>query len=129
MFSRDSDTLSSPMAAREYVGMKLAGNEHEVFALVTLDSQHRVIDYHEMFNGTIDSARVYPREVVKQALADNAGAVMLAHNHPSGIAEPSDADRLITRKLKDALELVDIRTIDHFIVGETITSMAERRMI
>jgi DNA repair protein RadC len=117
------------MAAREYVGMKLAGNEHEVFALVTLDSQHRVIDYHEMFNGTIDSASVYPREVVKQALADNAGAVMLAHNHPSGIAKPSDADRLITRKLKDALELVDIRTIDHFIVGETITSLAERGMI
>lgn len=121
--------ISSPACAEEYVQTMLCDREHEVFAVLFLDNRHRVIDYQEMFRGTVDGTSVYPREVVKEALALNAAAVLLIHNHPSGIAEPSNADQSITRRLKAALELVDIRVIDHLIVGQTVTSMASRGLL
>jgi DNA repair protein RadC len=100
---------------------------HEVFACIYLDNQHRVLAFDELFRGTIDGASVYPREVVKAALKRNAAALILAHNHPSGVAEPSAADRQLTRRLKDALALVDIRVLDHVVVGDGETvSLAER---
>ena len=107
----------------------LSDSEHEIFAVLFLDNRHQVIDYQEMFRGTVDGTSVYPREVVKEALARNAAAVLLVHNHPSGIAEPSSADQAITRRLKSALDLVDIRVIDHLIVGQTVTSMASRGLL
>lgn len=119
------ESLDSPDKARDMLKLKLAPYEHEVFLCLFLDKQHKVIAYEELFRGTIDSASVYPREVVKTALQYNASALIFAHNHPSGIAEPSDADRAITEKLKQALSLVDIRVLDHFIVGETVYSFAE----
>lgn len=107
--------------------MKLGSREYEVFVVVMLDTQHRLIEALEMFRGTIDAASVYPREVVKEVLARNASAVILAHNHPSGVAEPSAADRLLTDRLKNALSLVDVRVLDHLVVaGADITSFAER---
>ncbi|WP_413043824.1 RadC family protein [Pseudomonas sp. YJ42] len=109
--------LTSPDIVKEYLGAKLAGFEHEVFAVLFLDNQHHLIRYVEMFRGTIDSASVYPREVVKEALKLNAAAVILSHNHPSGHPEPSQADRTLTGRLKEALGLVDIRTLDHIIVA------------
>jgi DNA repair protein RadC len=96
----------------------LRGYPHEVFACLLLDNRHRVIAFRELFRGTIDGASVYPREVIKTALANNAAAVIFAHNHPSGLSEPSEADRLITLRLKQALDLIDIRVLDHFIVGD-----------
>ncbi|RMI02200.1 RadC family protein [Stutzerimonas nitrititolerans] len=118
--------FNAPDIVKEYLGAKLAGLEHEAFAVLFLDNQHRLIKYVEMFRGTIDSASVYPREVVKEALKLNAAAVILSHNHPSGHAEPSQADRTLTRKLKDALELIDVRTLDHIIVaGQEQVSFAE----
>lgn len=119
------ESLDSPDKARDMLKLKLAPHEHEVFLCLFLDKQHKVIACEELFRGTIDSASVYPREVVKTALQYNAAALIFAHNHPSGIAEPSDADRAITEKLKQALSLVDIRVLDHFIVGETVYSFAE----
>jgi DNA repair protein RadC len=104
----------------------MASYEREVFAVLLLDNQHRLIEYQELFFGTIDAASVYPREVVKVAFNCNAAAVIFAHNHPSGIAEPSNADKHITQKLRDALALIDIRVLDHFVVGETCVSFAER---
>jgi len=119
--------LTSPELTRNFLMAKLRDLKHEVFSLLYLDNQHRVIKYEELFRGTIDGAAVYPREVVKKALANNAAAVILVHNHPSGIAEPSHADRAITERLKKALELVDIRTLDHLIVGDGYCdSFAER---
>lgn len=109
--------FSAPDVVKEYLGAKLAGLEHEVFAVLFLDNQHRLIEYVEMFRGTIDGASVYPREVVKEALRHNAAAVIFAHNHPSGHPRPSDADKALTVRLKQALELVDVRTLDHFIVA------------
>lgn len=109
--------FNAPDIVKEYLGAKLAGLEHEVVAVLFLDNQHRLIEYIEMFRGTIDSASVYPREVVKEALKRNAAAVILSHNHPSGHAEPSQADRTLTERLKDALGLVDVRTLDHIIVA------------
>ncbi len=109
--------FNAPEVVKEYLGAKLAGFEHEVFAVLFLDNRHRLIDYVEMFRGTIDSASVYPREVVKEALKRNAAAVILSHNHPSGNAEPSQADRTLTGRLKDALSLVDVRTLDHIVVA------------
>lgn len=109
--------FNAPEVVKEYLGAKLAGFEHEVFAVLFLDNRHRLIDYVEMFRGTIDSASVYPREVVKEALKRNAAAVILSHNHPSGHAEPSQADRTLTGRLKDALGLVDVRTLDHIVVA------------
>ena len=121
--------ISGPACAEEYVQTMLSDREHEIFAVLFLDNRHQVIDYQEMFRGTVDGTSVYPREVVKEALARNAAAVLLVHNHPSGIAEPSSADQAITRRLKSALDLVDIRVIDHLIVGQTVTSMASRGLL
>jgi DNA repair protein RadC len=109
--------LTSPDLVADYLKLNIATRPHEVFVVLFLDNQHRVIETQEMFRGTIDGASVYPREVVKEALRLNAVAVILAHNHPSGIAEPSVADKQITAKVKDALALMDIRTLDHVIVG------------
>jgi DNA repair protein RadC len=103
---------------------------HELFCCIYLDNRHRIISFEELFRGTIDGTSVYPREVVKQALSVNAAAVILAHNHPSGVAEPSQADERITRRLKAALELVDIRLLDHLVIGDGVsTSLASRGMI
>ncbi len=112
------NALTSPEITRAYLSAQLRGYSYEVFACLFLDNQHRVIQLDELFRGTIDGASVYPREVVKQALHHNAAAVIFAHNHPSGIAEPSTADKHITEKLKQALALFDIRVLDHFIIGD-----------
>ena len=123
-------SFSSPVAVKEYLRAKLAGFEHEVFAVLFLDTHHCLIEYAEMFRGTIDSASVYPREVVKQALRLNAAAGIVSHNHPSGNPEPSAADRALTQRLKEALALVDVRILDHIIVaGGNTTSFAERGLI
>ncbi|KPG01322.1 DNA repair protein RadC [Rhodopseudomonas sp. AAP120] len=123
-------SFSSPAAVKEYLRTKLAGFEHEVFAVLFLDARHCLIDYAEMFRGTIDGASVYPREVVKEALRLNAAAVIVSHNHPSGNPEPSAADRALTQRLKEALALVDVRTLDHIVVaGSKTTSFAERGLI
>ena len=118
--------IRSPMDTEDFLKARLAGLEHESFCIIYLDNRHRVIDFDELFRGTVDGTSVYPREVVKESLARNAAAIILAHNHPSGVAEPSQADERITKRLKAALELVDIRVLDHLIVGETVTSMAQR---
>lgn len=112
------NALTSPEITRAYLSAQLRGYSYEVFACLFLDNQNRVIQLDELFRGTIDGASVYPREVVKKALQHNAAAVIFAHNHPSGIAEPSQADRHITDKLKQALALFDIRVLDHFIIGD-----------
>ena len=127
---RRGTSLSSPKATRDYLALKLGNLEHEVFSVLFLDKRHRLISYKEMFRGTIDGASVHPREVVKEALKQNAAAVILAHPHPSGVAEPSQADEFITQRLKDALALVDIRILDHIIVagGDTV-SFAERGLL
>ncbi|EPJ5824421.1 DNA repair protein RadC [Pseudomonas aeruginosa] len=123
-------SFTSPAAVKEYLLAKLAGFEHEVFSVLFLDTQHRLIEYREMFHGTIDSAEVHPREVVKEALRLNAAALVISHNHPSGNPEPSAADRALTRRLKDALGLVGVRVLDHVIVaGSTTASFAERGLI
>jgi len=122
--------LNSPQMVRDFLRIKLAALEHEVFAVLMLDAQNRVIEYQEMFRGTVTQTSVYPREVVKESLARNAAAVIFAHNHPSGIAEPSRADELLTTTLKQALSLVDVRVLDHFIVaGDDILSFAERGLL
>lgn len=122
--------LSNPRATREFLRMRLRDLPHEVFCCVYLDSRHRVIGFEELFRGTIDGASVHPREVLKEALSRNAAGVILAHNHPSGIAEPSQADELITRRLKEALALVDIRLLDHLIIGDGVCeSFAERGLL
>ena len=120
-------SFSDPSVARGFFRDKLAGLEREVFAVVFLDSRHRMIDYAELFFGTIDGAEVHPREVVRQALLHNAGALLIAHNHPSGSPEPSAADRALTARLKQALALIDVRLLDHIVVGGAMTtSLAER---
>jgi len=122
--------LASPKDTREYLWLRLAGCEHELFCLLHLDSRHRVLGFERLFRGTLDGASVHPREVVKAALARNAAAVILAHNHPSGDSEPSAADRALTKRLVDALGLVDIRVLDHVVVGSGDTvSFAERGLI
>lgn len=124
------DALSNPDETRAYVTARLRGHAHEVFACLFLDNRHRIISFDELFHGTIDGTSVHPREVVKRALSHNAAAVILAHNHPSGVAEPSTADELITRSLKDALALVDIRVLDHLIIGDgQAVSFAERGLL
>lgn len=127
----DADTVfTKPEDAARYLVLKLAEQEREVFAILFLDNRHRLIRYEEMFYGTLDGAAVHPREVVKAALACNAAAVILAHNHPSGVADPSCADERITRRLKEAMDLVDIRVLDHIVVGGTETvSLAERGVV
>ena len=124
------NALSSPRAVRDYLRLALAGREQEVFVVLLLDAQHRVIAYEELFRGTLTQTSVYPREVVKCALKHNAAAVIFAHNHPSGVAEPSHADEILTRSLKSALALVDIEVLDHFIVaGSRTMSFAERGLL
>lgn len=124
------DTLRDPADTRRYVAARLRDYGHEVFACLYLDNRHRVIHFEELFRGTIDGASVHPREVVKRALHHNAAAVILAHNHPSGVAEPSRADQTLTQRLKDALALVDIRVLDHIVVGDNGTvSFAERGLL
>lgn len=124
------DVLTNPQSTRDYLTSQLRAYPHEVFACLFLDNRHHILSFDKMFNGTIDGASVYPREVVKRALSHNAAAVIFAHNHPSGIAEPSNADIGLTRRLKTALELVDIRVLDHFIIGnQQAVSFAERGLI
>lgn len=127
---RSSDALSSPGAVRDFLRLTLASRDHEVFLAVLLDAQNRVLACDELFRGTLTQTSVYPREVVKCALARNAAAVIFAHNHPSGVAEPSHADEVLTQALKQALALVDIKVLDHFIVaGGSALSFAERGLI
>lgn len=122
--------LMSPAEVRSYLLVKLAGFEHEVFAMLFLDNRHRLIAYKELFRGTLDGACVYTREVLKEVLRFNAAAVILAHNHPSGHPEPSAADRQLTHRLRDALALIDVRTLDHIVVAGTATvSMADRGLM
>ncbi|HLP30524.1 MAG TPA: DNA repair protein RadC [Geothrix sp.] len=124
------DVLGSPEATRRYLALRLRDRPQEVFAVLFLDNRHRVIAFEELFHGTIDGASVHPREVVRQAMGHNAAAVILAHNHPSGVAEPSRADESITRRLREALALVDIRVLDHVIVGDgQAVSLAERGLL
>ncbi len=127
---RHTDTLESPDAVKDYLRLKLAPMQREVFAALFLDCQHRVIEYEELFFGTLTQTSVYPREVVRAALMHNAAAVILAHNHPSGSATPSRADELLTQTMKQALALVDVRVLDHVVVttGECL-SMAERGLM
>ncbi|MET1079381.1 MAG: DNA repair protein RadC [Pseudomonas sp.] len=110
--------LESPQAVRDYLKALLRHEPHEVFGCLFLDAKHRVLAFEALFQGSIDSASVYPRQVVKRALAHNAAALILTHNHPSGVAEPSQADRVLTQRLKEALGLIDVRVLDHFIVGD-----------
>lgn len=123
------DAFSSSEATKDFLKFKLGKYEREVFAVMLLDSQHKLIDYQELFFGTINAASVYPRDVVKAVLTENAAAVIFAHNHPSGEAEPSQADIAITKRLQSALELIDVPVLDHIIIGETASSLAERGLI
>ena len=127
--SRDG-AITNPGQTRDYLSIRLAGYPHEVFACLFLDNRHRVIEFEELFRGTIDGASVHPREVVRRAIAHNAAAIILTHNHPSGVAEPSEADRRITRRLQEALALIDVRVLDHIVVaaGESV-SLAERGLM
>lgn len=127
---RSTPIMSSPQALRDWLRLHCAGLEHEVFLVLYLDTHHRLIEAEELFRGTLTQTSVYPRELVKGALARNAAALAIAHNHPSGEAEPSRADELLTQNLKSALSLVDVRVIDHFIVaGGQILSFAESGLI
>jgi DNA repair protein RadC len=128
-YKTDTPILTSPEDSKNYVKLQLGLYEHEVFACLFLDNRHRVIAFEKLFRGTIDGASVYPREVVKAALGHNAAAVIFAHNHPSGVAEPSKADENITQRLKAALELIDVRVLDHLVVGSDIVSFAERGLL
>ena len=121
--------LTSPKEAEKYINLKLIHYEHEVFLVLFLNNQHQVISCDELFRGTIDSASVYPREVVKAALFHNAAAVIIAHNHPSNITQPSAADIEITKKLKAALALIDVRILDHLICGSEVYSLADHGQI
>ena len=124
------EAIRNPADTSGYLQARMRHLEHELFCCLFLDNRHRVIRFDEMFRGTIDGTSVYPREVVKEALAVNAAAVILAHNHPSGVAEPSQADERITKRLKSALDLVDIRLLDHLIIGDgEATSLAARGML
>ena len=123
------DYLTSPAQTQRYLHARLRDYEHEVFGCLMLDNRNRVIAWRELFRGTIDGTSVYPREVVKQALADNAAAVIIAHNHPSGVCEPSQADIRITQSLKEALALVDIRLLDHVIVGDGMTCLSQQGLM
>ena len=122
--------LSSPQTVQDYLRLQLSEQQREIFCGLFLNSQHQLIEYRELFLGTIDSCSVYPREVAKAALGLNAAAMIFAHNHPSGVPEPSAADRRITEQLKNALALLDVRVLDHFVVGDyAVISFAERGWI
>lgn len=124
---RRGDALGSPADTRRFLEARLRGYAHEVFACLFLDSRNRIISFDEMFHGTIDGASVHPREVVRRSLERNAAGLIIAHNHPSGVAEPSRADRALTRRLQEAVALVDVRLLDHFVVGDgEVVSFAER---
>jgi DNA repair protein RadC len=126
----EQDVLTSPEATRDYLKLRLYGLPHEVFACLFLDNRHRVISFEILFRGTIDGSSVHPREVVRRVLETRAAAVIFAHNHPSGVAEPSQADLRITQRLKDALALIEVRVLDHLIIGEGPgTSLAERGLL
>ena len=128
--ARESDALASPDAVRDYPRLLLADRPHEVFAVVFLDAQNRVIETLELFRGTLTQTSVYPREVVKRTLELNAASLILAHNHPSGLLEPSRADELLTQTLKSSLQLVDVRILDHLVVGRGgALSFAEKGLI
>jgi len=125
-----ASALTSPAAVRDYLRLAIADREHEVFVCLWLDAQHRVLRFEELFRGTLTQTSVYPRETVKAGLRANAAAVIFAHNHPSGVAQPSQADELLTRNLKDALALVDVKVLDHFVVaGNQALSFAERGLL
>jgi DNA repair protein RadC len=125
-----SPVFDAPTKVKDYLSLRLAGLEHEVFAVLFLDSQHRLLCMEELFRGTLTQTSVYPREVVKRALQLNAGALILAHNHPSGLAEPSRADEFLTQRLKSALQLVDVAVLDHLVIGTGQTvSFAERGLL
>ena len=122
--------FNSPAQVKDYLALHLGGRQQEVFAVLFLDAQHRMLAVEDLFHGTLTQTSVYPREVVRKALAHNAGAVVLAHNHPSGVAEPSRADEYLTQTLKSALQLVDVRVLDHVVVGQgQVVSMAERGLL
>jgi DNA repair protein RadC len=123
------DAYTNPQATKDFLTYKLGGYEREVFAVMLLDNQHQLLEFKELFCGTLDAASVYPREVVKAVLAVNAAAVIFAHNHPSGESEPSAADKNITKRLTDALGLIDVRVLDHIVVGRTPVSFAERGLL
>jgi len=125
-----SDVLTSPDQTRRYLGLRLQSYPYEVFGCLFLDNRHRVLAFEELFRGTIDGASVHPREVVRRALHHNAAALILAHNHPSGVAEPSRADEQITRRLAESLALIDVRVLDHVVIGQgESVSMAERGLL
>lgn len=127
---KSGDAMNSPKSVRDYLRLSLEGKKHEIFVGIFLDAQNRAIAAEELFNGTLTQTSVYPREVVKRALHHNAAAMIFAHNHPSGVAEPSQADEILTQSLKQALALVDVKVLDHFIVGGgTAMSFAERGLI
>jgi DNA repair protein RadC len=126
---RAESGLESPDAVRDLLRLRLSELEHEVFAVLFLDHRHRLIAIEEMFRGTIDGASVHAREVVKATLKHNASRVILAHNHPSGVAAPSRSDEVITRRLKEALALIEVTVLDHFIVGDSIVSFAEQGLL
>ena len=123
------DVMENVNDVKHYLQSQLQASPCEIFACLFLDNKHRVISYEELFKGTVNSASVHPREVVRHAIRHNAVAIVLAHNHPSGIAEPSHSDIQITSRLKDALALIDVRLLDHFIIGDEITSFAERGLL
>ena len=127
---RQQTLFDTPTRVKDFLRLKLAQREHEVFAVLFLDARHQLIEMEELFRGTLTQTSVYPREVVKRALARNAAAVVFAHNHPSGAAEPSRADEFLTQTLKSALALVDVRVLDHFVVGRSdVVSFAERGLL
>ena len=125
-----SEAFDAPQKVKDFLALHLAAREQEVFAVMFLDGQHRLLEFEVMFQGSLTQTSVYPREVVRKALAHNAGAVILAHNHPSGVAEPSRADEFLTQTLKSALQLVDVRVLDHLVVGSgQVVSFAERGLL
>lgn len=129
-YKRENLLVNSSDSVKRFCQLQIASLEHEVFCVLFLDSQHRLISFSEMFRGTIDGASVYPREVAKEALKHNAAAVILTHNHPSGMAKPSQADQEITKRLSEALALLDIRVLDHIVVSPIETlSFAERGLL
>jgi DNA repair protein RadC len=126
---RHGNVLTNASAVEDYLKLQLRNYPYEVFCCVFLDNRHRVIEFEELFRGTIDSASVHPREVLRRVIHHNAAAVIFSHNHPSGVAEPSQADQRITDTLKQALALIDVRVLDHFIIGDEVVSFAQRGLI